>query len=544
VYDHNTQFSDDLQSAGQSRSAPAQITSRRLAAGTISSLFTRIFALSLGFFLTPLVIHSIGLEAYGLWAIVGSAVNYFALLDCGVGSSFVKYLAEFLERREHNQVRQVMTFGFLFYLAIGLVALPVVRVLSPHIIGYLRLDPGYSSAASDLLFMAVAYFVLSNALGIFGAFIIAMQRTEVAAYIDTCYQVIYAISLVLLLHLHHGVYALPYAIFSALCCTAIIRIGLVYRMFGNPWTNPFRLERHLVRRVFRFGFWMQLNALTALINLETDRIILGTFVSVISVGYYELGNKLAGLARLLPQTLLAPLLPAAAAFDGRQDGKRLNSVYVRGTRYLALTTFFLAGFLIGAGAQILQVWMGRSYPYVTIVMAALLVSVAINNLTGVGTTIVRATAQPYYETYYAVVGAIINIAATLILTPIFGLMGVVAGTVIGQVCGSFYFLWLFHRLRGLDWRSTLLAWLWRLTFGTVAASFMLWSACRLIPAAWFASRAEGVVTLALLGMAYLVVSFAFLWILGFWSSNDFDLVDELIPDLLAAQISRYRTARS
>ena len=240
----------------------------------------------------------------------------------------------------------------------------------------------------------------------------------------------------------------------------------MYRVFGNPWSNFLRLERQLVKRVFKFGFWMQINALTAVINLETDRIILGTFVSVVSAGYYELGNKLAALARILPATLLAPLLPAASAFDGRQDGSQLNRMYVRGTRYLALTTFVLSGFLIGAGPQILQVWMGRSYPYVTIVMAALLVSFAVNNMTGVGTTIVRATAQPYYETYYAVVGAVINIAATLVLTPIFGLMGVVMGTVIGQVCGSLYFLWLFHRLRGLDWRSTMIEWLWRLTLGT------------------------------------------------------------------------------
>jgi len=513
-------------------------------AGSISTLFTRLFALSLGFFLTPLVIRSIGLEAYGLWAIVGSAVNYFALLDCGVGSGFVKYLAEFLERREHQRVRQVMTFGFLFYLAIGVVLIPVVRLLGPHIVGYLRLDPRYNSAAKDLLLLAVAYFVISNALGIFGAFIIAMQRTEVAGLIDTCYQVIYAVSLVLLLSSHYGVYALPAAIFIALGCTAIIRVGLVYRIFGNPWSNPFQLERDLLRRVFRFGLWMQLNALTAVINLETDRIILGTFVSVVSAGYYELGNKLAGLARVLPATLLAPLLPAAAAFDGRQDSDRLNSVYARGTRYLALATFGIAGFMIGAGAQILQVWMGRSYPYVTIVMATLLVSYAINNLTGVGTTIVRATAQPYYETYYAVVGAVTNISATLILTPFFGLMGVVMGTVIGQVCGSLYFLWLFHRLRGLAWRSTMVEWLWRLTLGTVAASLILWSACRLSPLLWFASRAEGAVTLALLSLAYLLVLFTWLWILGFWTSDDLDLMDEITPALLVAQVNRFRTAKS
>ena len=543
IRDADFQPDDVLESGWQGRSAPAPITSRRMMAGTVSTLFTRIFALSLGFFLTPLVIHSIGIEAYGLWAIVGSAVNYFALLDCGVGSSFVRYLAEFLERREHEQVRQVMTFGLLFYLAIGLVVLPLLWLLAPHIVGYLRLDPRYASTACDLLLLAVGYFVISNAFGIFGAFIMAMQRTELAGIIDTCYQVVYAISLILLLHRHYGVYALPVAIFCALGCATVIRIAYVYRMFGNPWSNFFRLERKLVKRVFKFGFWMQINALTAVINLETDRIILGTFVSVISAGYYELANKLAALARILPATLLAPLLPAAAAFDGRRDGDQLNRMYVRGTRYLALTTFVLAGFLIGAGTQILQVWMGRTYPYVTIVMAALLVSFAINNMTGVGTTIVRATAQPYYETYYAVVGAVINIAATLVLTPIYGLMGVVMGTVIGQICGSVYFLWLFHRLRGLDWQSTMIEWLWRLTLGTVAASLILWGACRMIPPIWFASRGQGVVCVALLGSAYLVVSFACLWILGFWNSGDLELIDEFTPRLLAAQVDKYRAAR-
>ena len=329
VRDADFQRADALALVRDSRSAPAPITSRRMFAGTMSTLFTRIFGLSLGFFLTPLVIHSIGIEAYGLWAIVGSAVNYFALLDCGVGSSFIKYLAEFLERREHDQVRQVMTFGLLFYLAIGLLILPMLWFLAPHIVSYLRLDPRYTSTACDLLMLAVGYFVISNAFGIFGAFIIAMQRTELAGIIDTCYQVVYAVALVLLLHLHYGVYALPYAIFCALGCSTVIRIGYVYRVFGNPWSNFLRLERQLVKRVFKFGFWMQINALTAVINLETDRIILGTFVSVVSAGYYELGNKLAALARILPATLLAPLLPAASAFDGRQDGSQLNRMYVK-----------------------------------------------------------------------------------------------------------------------------------------------------------------------------------------------------------------------
>jgi O-antigen/teichoic acid export membrane protein len=541
--DSSLQLGDEFRSAGKTPIKPAKITSRRLMAGTLGSLVNRLAGLFLAFFLTPFVVHSIGVEAYGLWAIVGAAVNYFALLDCGVGSSFVKYLAEFLERREHDEVRHVMTFGFLFYLALGLIILPLVRVTGPHIVSYLRLDPQYAAAASRLLLLAVAYFVIANMFGIFGSFIMAMQRTEIVGLIDTGYQLVYAISLVLMLHLHYGVFALPYAIFCACGATALIKIALVYRMFGNPWRNPFQLERGLLKRVLKFGLWMQVNALTGVINLETDRIILGAFVSVISAGYYELGNRLAALARILPSTLLAPLMPAAAAIDGRQEGNRLNIVYVRGTRYLALTTFGMAGFLIGAGTQILRVWMGRSYPYVTLVMGALLVSFAINNLTGVGTMIVRATAQPYYETYYAVFATVVNVVFTLILTPFFGLMGVIGGTVIGTVSGSVYFLWLFHKVRGLEWRTTLFDWLWRLALGTAAASYILWTACRLCPAIWFASRTQGAVSLAFLGTAYLAVYFISLWLLGFWGSEDLELIAELMPNLLGPQFNRFRTAK-
>jgi O-antigen/teichoic acid export membrane protein len=521
---------------------PAPITPRRLMAGTLSTLLNRVFSLSVAFFLTPFVVHSIGVEAYGLWAVLGSAVGYFALLDCGVGSGFVKYLAEFLERREHEQVRQVMTFGCLFYLAFGVVMIPAAHLLGPRIVGYLQLDPRYRTAAADLLMLVVAYFVVSNALGILDAFVIAMQRMDLSGMVGTVSQLIYAASLILLIRGGYGIYALPYAIFCALAGVTLVRFVIVYRMFGNPWSNPFKWQMQLIKRLFRFGFWMQINALTAMINLETDRIILGTFVSVVSAGYYELGNRLASLGRILPAALLGPLLPAASALDGRNEAGRLDLIYLRGTRYLALATFVIAGFLIGAGPQIVRVWMGRGYPYVTIVMAMLLLSYAINNLTGVGTMIVRATGKPYYETYYAIAAAVINITATLILTPMFGLMGVVGGTVIGTVSGSLYFLWLFHKLRDFDWRETILEWLWRLTLGTILASALLWFTCNRFPVLWFASRTPGMIVLGTLGVAYLAISYLVLWLVGFWNSDDRDLINELVPDLFGRRRHRVGNA--
>jgi O-antigen/teichoic acid export membrane protein len=525
------------------RSEPARITPYRLMTGTLSTLLARFVALSTSLFLTPLVIRSIGIEGYGLWAVVGSAVIYITLLDGKIGSGFVKYLAEFLERGERERIRQTMTFGASFYLGFGLLLLPVIYLLAPHAVGYLKVDPRYHSTAACLLLLSFGYFVVNNALGVFGAFIIGMQQTDVAGLIDTSYQLAYAVSLVVLLQCGYGIYSLPAAMFFALACATAIRAWLVRRTFGNSWRSPLRWESHLLRRMFGYGAWMQINALTGVINLETDRLILGTFVSVTSAAYYELGNKLASLARILPWTLLGPLLPAAAAFDGRGDNRRIDELYIRGTRYLALSTATISGFLIGAGPAILQVWMGRSYPYVTTVMIALLLGAVVNSLTGVGTTIVRAIGQPHYETYYGVLGAAVNIIATLILTPCFGLMGVVAGTVVGQVTGSIFFMWLFHRVRGLSWRPALTGWLWRLFLGITLASAFLWLICsRLLSLGYFESRLQGLAILGTCGLAYLTICGATLGGLGFWNAEDGKVVREAMQPIVH-RLLPYGTAR-
>jgi O-antigen/teichoic acid export membrane protein len=520
-----------------SSQGPAEITPRRMVAGTLSSLINRLVGLSLAFFVLPLVINAAGAEEYGLWAVMGATVTYFGLLDCGIGSGFIKYLAEFLEFRHHATVRQVMAFGLLFYLGLGVVLLPLAIVGGPHIVAWLQVNGRYEVLASHLLLLAVAYFLLQNALGILNAFIVAMQRTDVAAWIDTIGQIVYAASVVILLHLQYKVLAIPYALFAALLGVTVIRLVLVCRLFGWPFGNPLRLDGHLVKRLFGFGLWTQISMLTAVINLETDRIILGAFVSLTSVTYYELGNRLAQLSRNLPLTLLGPILPAASAIDGRKDDRQLNRIYIRATRYLALATGAIAGLLVAAGPQIVRVWMGREYPWVTAIMAALLLTYAVNNLTGVGTTVVRAVGLPHVETYYAVLAAVVNVVATIVLTPLFGLMGVIAGTLIGSVVGSVYFLWLFHKLRGLGWTEVMGEWLWRLVAGVAIVGAGIWLFCNHVLAPWwFTARPRGMAALIVIGLTYAGVLWAALRALRFWDDDDLALIGRLAPEWLSAWI--------
>jgi O-antigen/teichoic acid export membrane protein len=54
------------------------------------------FVVSIGavVFVTPLIIERIGLESYGIWALVLATVGLLGLMDFGLATSAVKFVAE------------------------------------------------------------------------------------------------------------------------------------------------------------------------------------------------------------------------------------------------------------------------------------------------------------------------------------------------------------------------------------------------------------------------------------------------------------------
>lgn len=74
---------------GEPRSAneagPAQLTPSLLMVGATSATLAQLSAMASSFCLIPYVVHNIGEEAYGLWAVTGAVTAYFMHLDSGIG---------------------------------------------------------------------------------------------------------------------------------------------------------------------------------------------------------------------------------------------------------------------------------------------------------------------------------------------------------------------------------------------------------------------------------------------------------------------------
>jgi O-antigen/teichoic acid export membrane protein len=500
----------------------------RILINAMSGAGNRIATTAIGFLLTPFIISELGLSQYGLWAVVGSLAGYLGLLDFGLGGAFVKFITEYVELDDKRSARQVVMFGMAFYFGFGLLFAAPVLFFAPEIVHLFKMPPQQYAAAATLLRVFFGLLILAMVLGVPGMVVVSMQRMDLASRNGFIGYLAYAGTTLVLLKLHYGIVAVVAGQAAQIVLTGIIHIATAQRVFGSIWHNPLRVERAIVKRLFGFGGWTQLNTVFSVVNLDIGRFLAAGVVSVASVGLYEIASKLAFFAKLFPSYLLDAMMPAAARADARSDDGLLDRMYAAGTRYSVFATFACAGFVIGGADPMVQVWLGKPYPYVSEIVFWLALGYAANSLTGVGTTILRASGQPRYETYYTAVAMLANIASTIVLARSFGIVGVAIGTTIGWFAGTVYFLYVYHRVRNAPWWTAIGSHALRLFVADALATGAYYSVVHLpLAERCFENRALGLVLLAVTSALYFALFTALSILFGGWAQDGADIVARL-----------------
>jgi O-antigen/teichoic acid export membrane protein len=493
---------------------------RRIAFNTATGAGARFASLGISFLTTPILVTHLGSEAFGTLAIIASLPAYIGLLDFGVGPGLVKHLTEQSEIGGQRGVRNVMTLSACFYGVLGVALLPAIWLLAPRAGVWLSHSREEQAAISTGILLMFGYFIGSGLAGVLSARLVSLHRMDITSTIGLISQAIYGVLVLALIPRSPTLLTAVWLNMVQLFVAGIALFAIVIRTDKTILSNPLKIPGSLARKLFAFGGWMQLNNLSALVNLEADKLIIAAFLNVAAVTPYQIGNRLASLNRIVPIQLLSAMMPAATIVQLGSNQRDAMDFYGRMSRYVMLITLLITGFLIVAADQLIVTWLGRPYPQAALIVLALSLSFAINNLTGGGTTMVRAAGEPRFETYYAVLSMVLNIGLTVLLAPRFGLAGILGGTVIANVIGSVFFIVLFHRRTRFPWYETMGDWLWRLLAATVMACLAVLAIQRLEPLGLAQERLVGVVLLMIYVCAYLSAFAVGLSLFKFWDLRD------------------------
>ncbi|WP_080894019.1 lipopolysaccharide biosynthesis protein [Ralstonia solanacearum] len=465
----------------------------------------------------PLVLSHVGLAEYGLWTTCFILVSYIGMSASGFSTVYVRYVAQYHARQDHQAISRLLSTGILTMGAVAALLLLTLWLTMPGLLVLFNVAAPARATASTLWLGACAIFLLDASVGAFGYVLHGLQRIRREQQIWIAAYLLEMACILLFLHLGLGVYGLLAAFgvryaFSIAAAALVVRREIPELRLGPAW-----FDRRCLSIFFGFGTWVQLGGLLGTFLYSADRLLAGTLIGPAAAAVLDLAGKLPATGASLASSVSLVALPAASRQNalGAKDG--LLNLYAEAVRATALLAALILPPLACLAPLVIAAWLGERADAAS--LATILSWVALGThlhiLTGPASSIFRGLGKVGNEYIYhglRLAGIAIAVGFLLLGTPQRapqpGALAVALG--LGGLGAAALYLVVSHRqLRGgLTGFGRLYLLPFLLPYAVGAGTMLLadrW------PLTTHAGRAEALAHLLLAALLYLFAAGALAW---------------------------------
>ena len=401
--------------------------------------------MALGLFLTPYIIRSLGIERFGIWAVAAIITGYLGLFDFGIGLSFTKYLSEFYAKSQLEKMSEIISTGFLLYfLFTGLITLLFLLFKEP-LLSFFTITPSLHSEALITFFISIFVFGIAACLNAFGIIPVAMQRFDIVNIVSVAFSFLNAGCIIFILKHGYGLVGLAASTALVVVMRQGVDIGIAYILIPGLRFRPLSFNWEIFLKLFRFGFSMQIAKVSGWISTQVDKVLIGAFLSLGMVTYYELGSTIVNYALGISALFVSALLPAFSHIRSRESHEQLIGAYLTALRYGICLILPLFIFIAISGSFIMKAWMGNLYGWVGNLVTILCLAFLVNAIAQIPASMCMAIDRPDFLSVGSFIIITLNIGLSFLFVKIFGFWGVAWGTAIAVNVGTLYFLFMLHK---------------------------------------------------------------------------------------------------
>lgn len=444
--DGNGELSGAAPSGGEGGSVVGRIV-RGLSWNTAAQAASIL--LNLG--LTPFLLVRLGVDRYGVFALIASFRGLLSNLDGGLGPTSYRYFAVHAGSGDRRSTSTLLaTMLVLTAIVVGIVT-SGSGLLAPGIMSLVHASPELHRAGAVLLREFMPIMFVGSLRAMFQRIVMAQHRWAYFNATGTISQVVYVVLAFVLVDEGRGLTGLVLASAGGEAFLVVASIAGAWRYFDLP---EMRLcGRSELRELLRYSSRVQIAEVASSFNFEIDALIVGLIFPVRDVAFYSIGSNVAAQLAGLPGNALPPIGVTLSRTFGASTLRATLEEFVTIQRLWVRT---IAAFpLVGAVAVLFGVdrWLGPQARLAGVVAAILLVGQSPLLYSGVMDTLGKAANRPGLESRYLGVGMAVNLPFTVGLAFGVGMLGVPIGTALGQLASSVYFLRIARRQIAPDLRS-------------------------------------------------------------------------------------------
>jgi O-antigen/teichoic acid export membrane protein len=384
---------------------------------SVSTLLTLVF--------TPVLVHAMGIEQFGLWNVCNALLGFLGLFNLGLGDTVIRYVAEYQSKNDLKGIVGIITavstlnFGLAFLLVGPLFAL--LPWLS-------RLFPVESVAADQIqrtLYIALWGFIPMMVRGVMIAVPKGFQDYTTAALLVTPVNLV-TTSLAVFIVLRGGTVeniVLSAVIVSWIACLVSIII-VARRIMGLGIPLRFELKREYLKNVLGFSVYVGLTGIGSAIFSVMDRVVVGIVLGLSAAGYYAIAIGIASKLPTIGGALTQSFFPAFSAWKVRHGPREILKRLLYSTAAISMPCIALAIFLIVFARPLLVYWIGETTASAILPIFRILIAVyVIAPCTAPSFQAASGLGYPWINTISTWLMSTFTIILILLLGPSLGLYG-------------------------------------------------------------------------------------------------------------------------
>ncbi len=429
--------------------ARSQTSRSRLIGNALYSAVAYVIYLPVSLAVNAYMVHRIGLTAFGIWALLTTIAGYGSLLDFGITTPLVKYVAESVALDRPEDVNELVNTAMAFYLVVGAVFAIGMSLATSWILVHI-----FHVAANDatlrLLYLATVFsFVGTLTFSVLESLLIGLQRVDVVSRLTLGYNLTLSAGFVVVLSRGLAVNGLVAVWVTVNALTVGANWFVARRLFPRLVINPFRFRLTRLRRIMGFSTRVQVTSMTLALNDRLDGTLIAYALGPAMAGSYQLASRAAGALRGVSYALMAGLLPASADLSAGGDAERLRQLYLRATRYITVIDLALC---LGAAAlarPLITAWLGGGHDRVAWTMVIIVAVYAVGLPCQATVDMLNGIGRPGIRMRADIVLLCVHAPLSAFLIWRYGYYGTLSGTAAAVISNRVYLYWRGSRALGV-----------------------------------------------------------------------------------------------
>lgn len=401
------------------------------------SLFFFILTFFLNFINRKIFIEILGIEYNGLNSLFINILSMLNLVELGVGSAMTyalyKPVAE--DNKEKivgiiNFYKKISTLMGIIILLIGILIIPIVLILTKQQI------PNSQVIIAYLIYLVnvnVGYYFIHKIV-----LLQVNQQMYLISFVDgICKTIKYLIQmLILIIYKSYIIFLLIEVVTNTFYYIWISK--LIKRNYGWIKDTKGILNDNDKSDIYGKVKALAIHKLSGFIVFGTDYLLMSIFGNLAWVGIYSNYMMILNFVKELIYKIFDSIVASIGILITEKDSEKTYVIFKR----IFFFNFWIVSFLIigiyNTIDYFITIWIGKEYIINNYILILMLINLYI--------TLLRPSVEKFKESAgvydqdknAAILEAIVNFVASILLSLKFGVVGVVFGTVVSNICILFW----------------------------------------------------------------------------------------------------------